>query len=169
MGRKRVPRKIKICARTECDNRFEVKLSEDTGKKYCSHECFWAMPKSHESNEKRRIAVKGEQHYRWIPVSVWTGKYHRHDTAAYRERIRERDNWTCQECGHIWSIGERKLQTHHIDYDKRNNDPLNRITLCGNCHSIVTGSISEESKQYFMDRYFQMMQASWRNWHTLRT
>ena len=28
-----------------------------------------------------------------------------------------------------------KLKRNHIDYDKRNNDPKNLITLCHSCHS----------------------------------
>ncbi|TXH47080.1 MAG: HNH endonuclease, partial [Desulfurellales bacterium] len=30
--------------------------------------------------------------------------------------------------------GKRKLQVHHIDYDKKNSHPDNLIALCHSCH-----------------------------------
>jgi len=49
-----------------------------------------------------------------------------------RKQISLRDNHVCQLCGK----GEngRKLPIHHIDYNKKNNNPLNLITLCIRCH-----------------------------------
>jgi 5-methylcytosine-specific restriction endonuclease McrA len=55
-----------------------------------------------------------------------------------REKIRKRDNYTCQECGlrqKELKTFHKKLPVHHIDYDKTNNDPMNLITLCIGCHS----------------------------------
>jgi 5-methylcytosine-specific restriction endonuclease McrA len=42
--------------------------------------------------------------------------------------IRERDNYTCQECGQYGN------QIHHIDYNKKNCELTNLITLCRSCH-----------------------------------
>jgi len=50
-----------------------------------------------------------------------------------RERIRERDNCTCQICGKIKT--KRKLNVHHIDYNKKNSRENNLITLCDKCHN----------------------------------
>ncbi len=49
-----------------------------------------------------------------------------------REGIRKRDNYACQECEKKQE--KRKLQTHHIDYNKQNNSFLNLISLCLKCH-----------------------------------
>ena len=55
-----------------------------------------------------------------------------------RNSVRQRDGYTCQECGiHQDELGGRlkKLDVHHIDYNKDNLDPNNLITLCKSCHS----------------------------------
>ena len=50
--------------------------------------------------------------------------------------IKRRDGYRCQACKNKYS--SLKLVTHHIDGDKRNDDPLNLITLCRVCHGRVT-------------------------------
>ena len=40
-----------------------------------------------------------------------------------RSQIRERDNYTCQECHQTEEQLGRTLDVHHIDYDKQNNNP----------------------------------------------
>lgn len=51
-----------------------------------------------------------------------------------KESIRERDNHVCQICGKSAKDNGRKLDVHHIDYDKNNLDPINLIALCRSCH-----------------------------------
>lgn len=51
-----------------------------------------------------------------------------------REAIRQRDNYYCQLCGKSQEENNRKLDVHHIDYNKFNSDPLNLISLCLFCH-----------------------------------
>lgn len=57
-----------------------------------------------------------------------------------RKQIYERDNWTCQECGcHClnkeYKNKKNKIQCHHIDYNIKNNNYENLITLCASCHT----------------------------------
>jgi hypothetical protein len=59
-------------------------------------------------------------------------------TEELREQIRKRDNYTCQNCGmtekeHLIAIG-RILEIHHIDYDKKNCNEDNLVTLCMSCN-----------------------------------
>lgn len=58
-----------------------------------------------------------------------------------KEKIRQRDNYTCQLCGKTQKqeskTRNRKLSVHHIDYDKENCDKSNLITLCSSCNSKV--------------------------------
>lgn len=54
-------------------------------------------------------------------------------TKTLRRSIRERDKYTCQLCGELQS--DITFSVHHIDYDKKNCDPNNLITLCKSCHS----------------------------------
>ena len=50
-----------------------------------------------------------------------------------KQIILKRDNYTCQNpnCEHL----SKKLDIHHIDYDKQNNNTENLITLCAKCHT----------------------------------
>lgn len=64
-----------------------------------------------------------------------------------RRAIRERDNYTCQVCGKEYPPnGGRKFHVHHIDYNKKNCNPENLITLCISCHMKTTVGNSEEWK-----------------------
>lgn len=47
--------------------------------------------------------------------------------------IKIRDNYKCQDpnCNKNY----KKLHIHHIDYDKKNNNQENLITLCNSCHA----------------------------------
>lgn len=54
-------------------------------------------------------------------------------TETLRQSIRERDHYTCQICGMPQS--DKAYCVHHIDYDKKNCNPNNLITLCRSCHT----------------------------------
>jgi hypothetical protein len=59
-------------------------------------------------------------------------------TKTLKESIRQRDNFTCQYCGEKQTT--RKLDVHHIDYNKENLNPDNLISLCLKCHRITSGN-----------------------------
>ena len=44
---------------------------------------------------------------------------------------------------------KRKLDVHHIDYDKKNNDPKNLISLCRKCH------MKTNKNRKYWTKYFQ--------------
>lgn len=79
---------------------------------------------------------------------------------ALRRAIRQRDNHQCQVCyasecetkTGMWRIW--RFQVHHIDYNKRNNDPENLITLCHKCH------LRTNYRRSFWTTYFQKRQSS---------
>ena len=91
---------------------------------------------SKETRRKMSEANRGSKSYLWKggisfePYSIdWTNDL--------REAIRKRDNYTCQLCGiHQDELGgwSKKLDIHHIDYQKDNLNPDNLITLCRDCH-----------------------------------
>lgn len=92
------------------------------------HKKNMRKPKSKEHAQKIREANLGEKCIFWKggisyePYSVdWT--------TTLRRSIRERDNYICQLCNQYGNI------VHHKDYDKKNCDPDNLITLCKSCHS----------------------------------
>ena len=47
-----------------------------------------------------------------------------------RRLVYKRDKYKCQECGK-----HGKMNAHHIDYDRENNDLSNLISLCTSCHA----------------------------------
>lgn len=55
-------------------------------------------------------------------------------TEELKEEIRRRDNFICQECGFTQEGLGYTLSIHHIDYNKKNNNPNNLISLCRSCH-----------------------------------
>ena len=57
-----------------------------------------------------------------------------------REKIRDRDCHQCQICGTYEKRLTRKLDVHHIDYDKHNCNETNLISLCRKCHGKTNGN-----------------------------
>jgi len=55
-------------------------------------------------------------------------------TKTFKEQIRYRDGYKCQICGCSEVENSRRLDIHHIDYDKNNLAPDNLISLCHSCH-----------------------------------
>ena len=53
-------------------------------------------------------------------------------TETLRRSTRERDNYVCCLCGK--QQGDIAHDVHHIDFDKKNNNPTNLITICHKCH-----------------------------------
>ena len=60
-----------------------------------------------------------------------------------KEQIRKRNNYKCQKCfkyqNELFKILNNKfinykLHIHHIDFNKKNNNPNNLISLCNSCH-----------------------------------
>jgi len=71
---------------------------------------------------------------------------------TYKEQIRFRDNYTCQNCGVPEVECKVKLHVHHIDYCKSNLDPNNLVSLCHNCHAKTTVS-KPEKVRYWIEYY----------------
>jgi len=63
----------------------------------------------------------------------WNGggrlKYAEGFTLKLRQRIKTRDNYTCQDCRH-----KNNLVIHHKEFQKNNHHPDKLITLCSSCH-----------------------------------
>lgn len=73
---------------------------------------------------------KGKNNPNWNNGSSFE-EYGKRFTKKLKEKIRNRDNNTCQICNGKSKI---KLDVHHIDYNKKNNNPKNLISLCHRCH-----------------------------------
>jgi hypothetical protein len=87
---------------------------------------------SMETRVKIGAAISGEGNGNWLggmsrePYALIWG------SGLFKKSIRERDGQTCQnpECKKNCNI----LSIHHIDYDKKNCDLKNLITLCRACN-----------------------------------
>ena len=75
-----------------------------------------------------------------------------------RQQIFERDHGICQVC----KLHKEQLQflfkrnnwifhIHHIDYNKKNNDPINLLLLCIKCHLITNGN------RNYWENYFKSL------------
>lgn len=92
---------------------------------------------------KRKMSecyLKGEENPSWRGGKSFE-PYSPDFNATIKRKIKKRDNYTCQLCGK--TEGEEiekhgcKLAVHHVDYDKKNNNAENLITLCKICNNKV--------------------------------
>jgi 5-methylcytosine-specific restriction endonuclease McrA len=72
-------------------------------------------------------------------------------THTLKRSIRERDHYTCQLCSE--PQGEKALDVHHIDYNKKNCSPNNLISLCHKCHM----KTNTKSKEKYWKEYFKSL------------
>ena len=146
--------KSKVCL--ICNKKF-LKSSRESEKQwnekiYCSNKCYGiskkGKPVSEEQKQRLRtyqLGKTGEKAANWqggksfevYPVD-WT--------ETLRKSIRERDKYVCQICSK--PQGDEALSVHHIDYDKKNCNPDNLISLCRSCH-IGTNGNKEKWIKYF--------------------
>jgi len=124
------------------------KIGEANSKKTRSEEFKRFLSSIHKGKHlseehKRKIgkANQGEKSTFWKGgISIFL--YPRGWTEALKESIRIRDQHTCQLCGkkqeELSEKRQKKLHIHHIDYDKKNLDPENLISLCRSCHNRTT-------------------------------
>ncbi len=72
---------------------------------------------------------KKENHPLWLG-GVSNGEYGLEFSTELKQLIKESYKFTCQIC----KIETKKLDIHHIDYNKKNNVFDNLIPLCKQCH-----------------------------------
>lgn len=103
--------------------------SEDTKRKMSK-----IMRKRWENGDCNTLNLpRGENHPFW-KGGVSFEPYGKEFNGILKEKIRERDNYTCQLCGkHQDRLGE-KLSIHHIDENKENGGFDNLVGLCRFCH-----------------------------------
>lgn len=79
-------------------------------------------------------AHRGEKSVRWkggISFEPYPSLFNR----QLKEKIRVRDNFKCQICGIPELECNERLTIHHIDYNKKNCNIGNLISLCRKCHT----------------------------------
>ncbi len=56
---------------------------------------------------------------------------------SLKEQIRDRDGRKCRICCKSEEDNGKQLDVHHVDYDKKNLQWLNLISLCKHCHRLT--------------------------------
>jgi len=127
-----------------CGKEFETIEKEQL---YCSRICCdnnkeaWNKGLKGWSKGTKAGFQKGDNHPMWQGGKSYE-LYGIDWQDSLKKAIRERDRYICQVCnGSGYPI-------HHIDYNKKNCNPNNLITLCESCHS-KTNYNREKWKDYF--------------------
>lgn len=126
----------KAISRTQCGAklfRFPCLIHD---KNFCNDDCYgkWRSEsfKGIANPNHGNLVLAGENNPNWKGgithepyAPIWVDK-------RFKAGIRERDNHTCQnpDC----RLNDNTLTIHHIDYDKKNCDERNLITLCRACN-----------------------------------
>jgi len=70
---------------------------------------------------------------------------------SLKQFIKNRDLNICQTPG---CMNTENLHYHHIDYDKKNNNPENLTTLCVSCHVKTNG---KNNREYWTKYYKEIV------------
>lgn len=122
-----------------CGSVFHTTLSEDY--KHCSRGCFLTVHSERMAGESNPAYAGGEsQEKRSYRGPHW---------AKTRQRVYERDGYTCQRCAvkcisrrdYDGQNGGKLIQAHHIEaYEAPEDNTMdNLVTLCASCHGAVEG------------------------------
>ena len=145
--------KLKGLHRTEEAKQNMSKAQKERFKNKENHPMFGKKQteKSKKKNsESRKGKCIGEQNPNWcngVSFEIYPKEF-----KYVRQSILERDNYHCQFPGCI-EIHDR-LHVHHIDYNKKNNNPENLITLGTSCHMKTN---SKKMKNYWTEFYQNIM------------
>ena len=94
--------------------------------------------------------LSGEKSYQWQGGKSF--EVYPKEFKQIKKFILERDNYQCQFPG-CTEIHDR-LHIHHIDYNKKNNNPENLITLGTSCHARTIG---KKKRLYWTEFYQNIM------------
>ena len=137
-----------------CGKQYEITKAREKTTRFCSHKCLnnWL---SSDKETKRKMAQSlrrrfenKENHPNWqggISFEPYSPEFNN----KLKTQIRKRDDNQCQVCG--TRQNGRKFPVHHIDYDKKNNNSLNLISLCDFHHLLTNGD--RDKWQFFFESY----------------
>jgi len=108
------------------------------GRKFCSFKCRYEWLSEHGS---------GKINPNWrggISFEPYSSDF----SLMLKEKIKRRDGYVCKLCGKI-----KRLGIHHIDYNKKNNNSANLVTLCTVCNSRMNGN-RESWKGFWSNKFW---------------
>jgi len=117
--------------------------------KYGKDSWAFGTKRTPEQREKMSVASKGknsgEKNHNWQGGKSFE-PYPLGWTNTFKEQIRYRDGYRCQECGVPEVECNKKLHVHHKDRNKKNLNIDNLISLCGSCHINLHHRLRKELK-----------------------
>lgn len=122
---------------------------------------------SFETKLKMSLAHSGEKCHLW-KGGASREPYDFEFNNLLKEQIRKRDNYTCQKCGLHQNqlfyktkqgLKHYKLNVHHIDYNKKNSNSENLISLCKLCHTPTNHGDRMGWATYFQNLIKQKLQS----------
>jgi hypothetical protein len=144
----------KLCGKEFITRRSQLKRGRG---KYCSKKCYGKATGTRMMGNNKmgsKISFRNKNNPNWqggisrLPYSEEFDNY-------LKEKIRERDGYKCRLCGVPQIECNRKLTIHHIDYDKKNCNINNLITLC-NKHNSMVNFDREYWTHYFQECVVKM-------------
>jgi len=110
---------------------------------------------SFKKGERSSIATefkKGKEHLCYIDGRGY-GRYPSKFNAKLKSKMRKRDGHECKNCEmsekqHLIDY-KRRLEVHHIDYDRQNCNESNLITLCKKCNMLAN------SDRIYWEKYYK--------------
>ncbi len=81
-----------------------------------------------------RIDTGGNKHWNWQNGKSFE-PYAPSWKSQLKEKVRVRDNFICQVCSIPELEFNKKLDIHHIDYNKKHCRENNLVSLCNSCHT----------------------------------
>jgi len=111
--------------RKQCSERYKGEGNPFFGKKH--------IKETREKMRKNHYDISGSNNPAWIDGRSYEPYGIRH--YELQKAIRKRDHYTCQKCEKKQDV--EALIVHHLDHNKKNNDPSNLLSLCRKCHSKI--------------------------------
>lgn len=128
----------------ECGKAFTTypaRVQKQSRGKFCSKKCMAVWQSKN---------ICGENHPSWIDGRSFL-PYCSKFNNKLKEMVRRRDNHVCQLCGLSEKENGKKLDVHHIHYDKENCYP-DLTALCCKCNTFVNKLIKRSYyEQFFMN------------------
>lgn len=98
----------------------------------------------------QKYSLKGEKSHAWLGGKSFE-PYGLEFNNTFRNKIRQRDNQVCMNCGKHREQLKKALHIHHVNYEKTLNIKENVIALCSSCH-MITNFNREYWTKLFQDK-----------------
>lgn len=134
-----------------CGDDYERTPKKAENSSFCKRECFNAHQSENWVGENNPLWKGGTRDR--IPYRVIRRDLENDTWWNIRDRVVERDDYTCQKCGEDYSGDTSRLQAHHIIPVKgggRNTDEL-LMSLCRSCHNTVESYTKQFTEDFMVD------------------